>query len=132
FFESLDEAGGPGGSRPIEEIAKAQEIGPGVAQMLLLARRAAVLLRKRRTDRGSLDFDLPDADVILGETGDVVSIVKAARNEAHRLIEEFMLAANEAVAKHIQFLPSPAVYRVHDRPDESNLAHLRVALEPFG
>jgi ribonuclease R len=132
FFEELDDAGGPGGGRGVEEIAGKKDIRPPVAQMLLVARRAALLLRRRRTERGSLDFDLPDADVILGETGDVVSIVKAARNEAHRLIEEFMLAANEAVAKHLEFVPTPAVYRVHDRPDESRLADLRVALEPFG
>ena len=66
--------------------------------------------------------------MILGEEGDVVAILKAARNEAHRLIEEFMLAANEAVARHLVFVPTPAVYRVHDRPDESRLAALRIAL----
>ena len=57
---------------------------------------------------------------------------KAVRNEAHRLIEEFMLAANEAVAKHLEFVPTPALYRVHDRPDESRLADLRVVLGPLG
>ena len=85
-----------------------------------------------RRRRGSLDFDLPDADVILGETGDVVAIVKAVRNEAHRLIEEFMLAANEAVARHLVFVPTPALYRVHDRPDERKLVDLRAVLEPLG
>jgi len=108
------------------------EVRPEVAEMLMVARRAALLLRQRRVSRGSLDFDLPDADVILGETGDIVAITRAVRNEAHRLIEEFMLAANEAVARHLQFLPSPGVYRVHDRPDESRLADLRVVLEPLG
>src|SRR5512140_3069451 len=100
--------------------------------MLRVAALAAKLLAARRTARGSLDFDLPDADVLLGETGDVVAIVKAVRNEAHRLIEEFMLAANEAVAKHIQFVPTPALYRVHDRPDERKLADIRAVLEPLG
>lgn len=103
-----------------------------VAAMLRVAHRAAQALHKKRVARGALDFDLPDADVLLGETGDVVAIVKAVRNEAHRLIEEFMLAANEAVAKHLQFVPTPAMYRVHDRPDESRLADLRVVLEPLG
>jgi ribonuclease R len=100
--------------------------------MLRIAQRAAVLLRSKRVSRGSLDFDLPDADVLLGESGDVVAITKAIRNEAHRLIEEFMLAANEAVAKHLQFVPSPTLYRVHDRPDESRLADVRAVLEPLG
>jgi len=54
------------------------------------------------------------------------------RNEAHRLIEEFMLAANEAVAKHLLFVPAPAMYRVHDRPDERKLNDLRAVLEPLG
>ena len=132
FFERLDAAPGTSSLGELVAIAATQEIVPDTARMLLVARRAAVLLRKRRAERGSLDFDLPDADVILGETGDVVAIVKAARNEAHRLIEEFMLAANEAVAKHLEFVPTPAVYRVHDRPDEAKLTALRVALEPFG
>ncbi|HMA29487.1 MAG TPA: RNB domain-containing ribonuclease, partial [Thermoanaerobaculia bacterium] len=52
--------------------------------------------------------------------------------EAHRLIKEFMLTANEAVAKHLEFVPTPALYRVHDRPDESRLADLRVVLGPLG
>ena len=107
-------------------------VAPEVPLMLRVAARAAKLLAARRTARGSLDFDLPDADVLLGETGDVVAIVKAVRNEAHRLIEEFMLAANEAVAKHIQFVPTPALYRVHDRPDERKLADVRAVLEPLG
>ena len=100
--------------------------------MLRVAQRAAQVLRSKRSARGSLDFDLPDADVILGETGDIVAITKAVRNEAHRLIEEFMLAANEAVAKHLVLVPMPAVYRVHDRPDESRLADIRAVLGPLG
>ena len=64
---------------------------------VLRARRAPRWRSARRLRRGSLDFDLPDADLLLGENGDVVAILKAVRNEAHRLIEEFMLAANEAV-----------------------------------
>jgi len=107
-------------------------ISSDVAGMLRAAQRAGVLLRAKRVSRGSLDFDLPDADVILGEEGDVVAILKAVRNEAHRLIEEFMLAANEAVAKHLEFIPTPTLYRVHDRPDESRLADIRVVLGPLG
>ncbi len=103
-----------------------------VAAMLRVAQRAALLLRQKREARGSLDFDLPDADVILGETGDIVSIAKAVRNESHRLIEEFMIAANEAVARHLLFVPTPAPYRVHDRPDESRLVDLRAVLGPLG
>jgi ribonuclease R len=124
----------PSPSSPSKESSSSvsSDITPEVGRMLHVAHRAAQLLQARRVRRGSLDFDLPDADVILGEEGDVVAILKAARNEAHRLIEEFMLAANEAVAKHLVFVPTPAVYRVHDRPDESRLVALRVVLGPIG
>jgi ribonuclease R len=118
------------GEGAIPEVAP--NLLPDVLPMLRVARRAAKLLWDRRERRGSLDFDLPDADLLLGETGDVVAIVKAVRNVAHRLIEEFMLAANEAVARHLHFIPSPALYRVHDRPDERKLADLRAVLEPLG
>ena len=114
------------------EGKKEGEIAPEVGDMLRVAQRAAHALQSRRVRRGSLDFDLPDADVILGEEGDVVAILKAVRNEAHRLVEEFMLAANEAVARHLVFVPTPALYRVHDRPDETRLAALRVVLGPLG
>ena len=116
----------------LEGSPSKQVLSSDVTRMLRIAHRAADLLRAKRSRRGSLDFDLPDADVILGEEGDVVEIVRAVRNEAHRLIEEFMLAANEAVAKHLEFVPTPALYRVHDRPDESRLVDLRVVLGPLG
>jgi ribonuclease R len=115
-----------------DSLSKKSPFSSDISQMLRVAHRASGLLRARRSRRGSLDFDLPDADVILGEAGDVVEIVRAVRNEAHRLVEEFMLAANEAVAKHLEFVPTPALYRVHDRPDESRLVDLRVVLGPLG
>jgi ribonuclease R len=118
---------GEGGGAPV-----VPPIPPDVIPMLRTAFSAAKLLRTMRSDRGALDFDLPDADLILGETGDVVAIVREVRNEAHRLIEEFMLAANEAVAKHLEFLPAPALYRVHDAPDDRKIAELRSVLEPLG
>jgi ribonuclease R len=92
----------------------------------------AALLRRRREARGSIDFDLPDADVVLDDEGLVVGIVPESRNIAHRLIEEFMLAANEAVAKKLLFAKQPAIYRVHDRPDPDRLVDLREVLESFG
>jgi ribonuclease R len=92
----------------------------------------AALLRRRREARGSIDFDLPDADVVLDDEGLVVGIVPESRNVAHRLIEEFMLAANEAVAKKLLFAKQPAIYRVHDRPDPDRLVDLREVLESFG
>jgi ribonuclease R len=92
----------------------------------------AAVLRRKRESRGSIDFDLPDADVVLDDEGLVVGIVPESRNVAHRLIEEFMLAANEAVAKKLLFAKQPAIYRVHDRPDPDRLVDLREVLESFG
>ncbi len=97
----------------------------------LMAEVAAVL-RARREARGAIDFDLPDADIVLDDEGLVVGIVPESRNVAHRLIEEFMLAANEAVARKLLFAKQPAMYRVHDRPDPDRLVDLREVLESFG
>ncbi|MGH9369381.1 MAG: ribonuclease R, partial [Thermoanaerobaculia bacterium] len=105
--------------------------GPFLGDFRVMAELAA-LLRRRREARGSIDFDLPDADVVLDDEGLVVGIVPESRNVAHRLIEEFMLAANEAVAKHLLFSKQPAIYRVHDRPDPDRLVDLREVLESFG
>ena len=92
----------------------------------------AALLGHRREARGSIDFDLPDADIVLDDAGLVVGIIPESRNVAHRLIEEFMLAANEAVAKKLLFAKQPAMYRVHDKPDPDRLTDLREVLESFG
>src|SRR5450759_834103 len=91
-----------------------------------------MLLKKRREARGSIDFDLASAAVMLDADGFVVGIHPEDRNVAHLLIEEFMLAANEAVAKHLLFAKEPAIYRVHDRPDPDRLVALRETLQSFG
>jgi len=91
----------------------------------------AVILRKRREARGSIDFDLPSAAVMLDDEGYVISIRPESRNVAHSIIEEFMLGANEAVAKHLFFAKEPAIYRVHDRPDPDKLTDLRETLATF-
>jgi len=105
--------------------------GPLLADLRDMGELAA-RLRERRDARGSIDFDLPDADVVLDDEGLVVGIVPESRNVAHRLIEEFMLAANEAVAKRLLFAKQPAIYRVHDRPDPDRLTDLREVLHSFG
>jgi ribonuclease R len=78
-----------------------------------LARR----LMELRRNRGSLDFDLPEPEIIIDiTTGNTVSIARSTRNIAHRLIEEFMLAANEAVAGHLEKSLTPSLYRIHETP----------------
>ena len=111
--------------------ADADRYGPLLGDFRDMA-ELATKLRERRDARGSIDFDLPDADVVLDDAGLVVGIVPESRNVAHRLIEEFMLAANEAVAKRLLFAKQPAIYRVHDRPDPDRLTDLREVLHSFG
>jgi len=89
------------------------------------------ILRARREQRGSIDFDLPEADVVLGETGDIEAIRPTERNVAHRLIEEFMLAANETIARELVFANQPGLYRVHQQPDPQKLEDLREILAEF-
>ena len=75
------------------------------------------VLYGRRRRRGSVDFDLPEAKVILDEEGLIADIVAYERNIAHRLIEEFMLLANETVAHHLESNQMPTLYRIHEPPD---------------
>ena len=74
-------------------------------------------LNARRRRRGSIDFDLPAAEFLMDDEGRVEAIVAAERNQAHRIIEEFMLIANETVAGHLQELEAASLYRVHESPD---------------
>lgn len=89
------------------------------------------VLRERRDKRGSIDFDLPEADVLLAESGDIEAIVPSQRNVAHRLIEEFMLAANEVVAQELTLANQPGLYRVHLQPDPLRLDELKDILKEF-
>lgn len=92
-----------------------------------LMEELALLLMEERRARGSLDFDLPEAEIILDLQGMPENIVRAERNIAHRIIEEFMIAANEAVARHLKEKKFPFLYRVHEGPEEETLQ----ALQPF-
>lgn len=82
-------------------------------------------LRKRRFREGSLDLDFPETKVILDEKGKPTEIREIAYDESHQLIEEFMLAANEAVAEHIFKAGRPSVYRIHEDPDPDKLLEYR-------
>src|SRR5688500_4166078 len=89
------------------------------------------ILRARREQRGSIDFDLPEAEVMLDEAGVIEAIRATERNVAHRLIEEFMLAANETVARELVFANQPGLYRVHQQPDAQKLEDLKEILKEF-
>jgi ribonuclease R len=99
-----------------------------IREFLLLARELAWILRERRERRGSLDFDLPEPVVELTPQGRVISISPSLRLETHRIIEEFMIKANETVAEFLEEQSMPAIFRVHEVPEESKIQNfLRVA-----
>ena len=95
-------------------------------------RDVARILRSRRTTRGSLDLDLPEARVVLGEAGEPTDIQRVIRLESHRLIEDFMLLANEAIARRAIEAKVPFIYRVHEPPESGRMEQLREFAATFG
>lgn len=94
--------------------------------------KLAKILRKRRKQRGSIDFDLPECKIEVDENGKPVSIKPYLSNDATKLIEEFMLVANETVAKHASLLNMPFLYRIHESPDMEKIEKLAAFIEGFG
>ncbi len=103
-----------------------------VSAMLLEMKELALILMEMRKRRGSIDFDLPEPEIIIGLTGQTEGIIKAERNLAHQLIEEFMLAANEAVARFITSSNISFLYRVHENPDPVKLHTFQEFVYGFG
>lgn len=87
--------------------------------------KLAALLRKRRFDNGSLGLDFPEIKVVLDESGKPIGLEKIENDISHQLIEEFMLAANEAVARTMLDRSLPTIYRIHEKPDSAKLAEFR-------
>jgi len=104
----------------------------GLRSVLAALLDASRALRHFRRRRGYLDLDLAEPKILLDANGDVADIVAAERNEAHRLVEECMLAANEAVARSFVEADLPAVFRVHDRPVPRSVARLEATAAAFG
>jgi len=96
-----------------------------LSEQLHLAWRLASLLRRKRFEHGSLDLDFPEVKVRLDETGKPVRLERIDNDESHQLIEECMLAANEAVARELKMRAMPTIYRVHENPDPEKLAEYR-------
>jgi len=92
----------------------------------------ALLLNKRRSARGSIDFDLPEPVIEFDPDGRMLSIVRSERNIAHRLIEEFMLAANEAVAEYLEKRGVASLHRVHEKPDPKKVLEFEELAHAFG
>jgi ribonuclease R len=90
------------------------------------------ILHDARRRRGSIDFDLSEAEVVIDAGGEVEDIVALHRNIAHRLIEEFMLLANETVASYLDAREAPALYRIHEEPDVLKIAKFEEFISGFG
>jgi len=101
---------------------------PSLELMSLLCQQ----LRRKRFERGALDFDLPEPEVILNLQGEAEDIIRAERNLAHQLIEEFMIAANEAVAGCIGENGFPSIYRIHEPPNREAIEEFRRFISHLG
>jgi ribonuclease R len=97
-----------------------------------LMRDLAMILNKKRQRRGSIDFDLPEPVIEFDEFGLMKSITRSERNIAHRLIEEFMLSANECVAQYLESKHIASLYRIHEKPDAKRVYDFEVIAATFG
>ncbi len=89
-------------------------------------------LRRRRTERGTIDFDLPEPEIILNLQGETEDVIRAERNLAHQIIEEFMIAANEAVAHFMEEKGLPFIYRIHEPPKKEAIDEFRRFISHLG
>jgi ribonuclease R len=111
-----------------EEIAKYETLVPMFQEMEQLA----AILRKKRMKRGSIDFDFPETKVILNQEGKPIDIRPYDRNVATKIIEDFMLIANETVATDYYWQEMPFVYRTHEKPDSEKMKKLSAFINNFG
>ena len=103
-----------------------------VSDMLCKMQELSLILRSMRNKRGAVDFDFPETKLILNEKGEPVEIKPYERNEATKLIESFMLAANETVAEHYYWAEAPFLFRIHENPDEEKINKLKTFIKNFG
>ena len=111
-----------------EEIESYKELVP----MFKLMEELSGILKKARNDRGSLDFDFPEGKVLVDETGFPVDVIIDERSIANKIIEEFMLIANETVAEDYYWQELPFIYRTHENPDEERIRELGIFINNFG
>jgi ribonuclease R len=97
-----------------------------------LMRELAEVLNRKRVRRGSIDFDLPEPLIEFDEWGEMTGITRSPRNIAHRIIEEFMLAANEAVAAHLEEAGLDSLFRIHEPPDPQRVLEFEELAQQFG
>ncbi len=116
----------------IEGDATARKRYAPLVEQFERMRDLALILNRKRERRGSIDFDLPEPVIEFDENGMMKSITRSERNLAHRLIEEFMLSANETVAGHLERKRIASLYRVHEKPDAKRVYDFEVIAATFG
>jgi ribonuclease R len=148
IFVDLDAQGVVGGHRLARAVIRSRhklayeqaqdvldgklQLDPDTDETLRRLRDVARQLRAARVARGSIDFDLPEARVVLNASGEPTDIQRVLRLESHRLIEDFMLLANEVVARKALRAQIPFVYRIHEAPDSARMEQLRAFALTFG
>lgn len=115
-----------------EEQAEMRERYAPLVRRFELMKELALVLNRMRSRRGSIDFDLPEPIIEFDQFGEMVGVSRSPRNIAHRLIEELMLIANEAVASHLEAAGIPSLYRIHETPDAKRVAEFEEAASKFG
>jgi ribonuclease R len=118
--------------RLLEGDAALRERYQSLTPRFELMQELALILNRRRVKRGSIDFDMPEPLIEFDEFGQMTGVIRAPRNIAHRLIEEFMLAANEAVAAHLENLGVPMMFRIHEKPDPKRVMDFEQIAATFG
>jgi ribonuclease R len=116
----------------LEGDPKLREKYAGKVDLFELMKELAMILNRKRERRGSIDFDLPEPVIEFDEHGLVQGITRSERNIAHRLIEEFMLAANESVASYLENKGVPSLYRIHEKPDPKRVFDFETVAAAFG
>ncbi|HZQ55922.1 MAG TPA: VacB/RNase II family 3'-5' exoribonuclease [Bryobacteraceae bacterium] len=118
--------------RVLEGDAAMRERYRKLVERFELMRELALILNRKRTRRGSIDFDMPETNIELDMSGQMIGVTRAERNIAHRLIEEFMLTANEGVAGHLEAAGIPSLFRIHERPDAKRVMEFEEIAAHFG
>jgi ribonuclease R len=103
-----------------------------IRNFVLSMHELTLILIERRQERGAIDFELPETELRFNDEGRIAGVLRSERNIAHRLIEEFMLLANETVAKHLESLRVPSLYRIHEAPNPDKVEVFAEIAESFG
>lgn len=116
----------------VDQDEKLREKYQSIVPMLELMANLADILRKKRMKRGAIDFDFKEAKVLVDSEGHPIDVIIRERSVGERLIEEFMLIANETIAEHFHWLDVPFIYRIHEEPKEDKLQRFFEFITNFG